>query len=231
MRRPTFALLIAAAMALDVAFPNGVRAGELEDIASFLQKNIINRTIVMEKEGKLAEGTVGYKFRRELTVCNLQRSGAAVNYDMIIRISQKNWDLKEGVQSGEARIEDRVLVIRYEIGLRKSTNEVAGFGRTLTTTRDDWGGMTDYVQLKVTGDTLAIDTYTPRYDDYFAAKGTFYPGASDAHQEWTLKDGKLQCQSTSKVYRVDPKTMQRTLVDDRTKTPVIETEVSKLPLH
>lgn len=209
---------------------SGSSETELDRVYDFLQANVANRTLAMATEGMLAEGRVGYTFRRESTLCNLFRSHNRLYYDVIYVIRQKKWDISEDSTTGDPRTEDRMLVVRYKLGLKKSTGEVIGHSETITTTRRDWGGSSDTIRMKVEDAQLHVERKTGLYDDYFDRGDTFYPGASDEHQILRLENGKLIAESRSKVYRVNPKTLERDLIDDRSK-PTVETEVSKLPLE
>ena len=205
-----------------------IRGSEVDRIYDFLENNVVNRTLLMEREGTLAGGAVGYSFRREATLCNLVRSAASFRYDGIYRISQKNWDVDKGQKTGEPRTEDRLMVVRYEFGLRESTGEVTGYMHTLTSTRREWGGSTSTYRVRLQGDRLEVQSQTGLYDDYFGPGGSFFPGASIDTQQWFLRDGKLVCESQTKVYRVNPETLDRELIHDR--EPFAEQEIARLPL-
>jgi len=230
---------------MDLAFvSNGVRAfifaavawgvsvaakgNELDRVYDFLEKNAVNRTLLMEDKGTLAEGTVGYVFRREATLCNLTRSVGGFRYDVVYRITQENWDIKDGQRKGESRTEDRIMVARFECGFRESTGEVTGYVQMLTSTRPKWDGGTYLVRMRRDGDRLEVNFETAHYHDHFGPGGSTYPGADVNKESWFLVDGKLVRETKSKAYRVDPETMKRELIDDR--KPVVEKEIARLPL-
>jgi hypothetical protein len=207
----------------------GGEESELDRVFHFIKANAVNRTLVMEKKGELAGGRVGYTFLRESTLCNLVRSDNRLQYDIVFVIKQKKWDITDGKREGEPRTEDRILVVRYELGLKKSTGEVIGHTEIITTTRAEWGGGTEAIRLKVLDGRLVVERRTSLYEDYFDQGSTFYPGATEEEQQWRLENGKLICESRSKVFKVNPKTLERELVDDRLAS--IEKEGGRLPLE
>lgn len=207
-----------------------IHGGEFDNVYQFLQKNVVNRTLSRQAEGTIAGGTIAYEFQRDMTICNLVRTKNRFSYDVIYVIKQRNWDLKDGKKSGDPRIEDRMMVTRFELGNRKSTGEVVGFLRSVTSTRADWGGSTSTLRMKTEDETLLVEVKTGIYSDYFAAGGKYYPGASESNQQWFIRDGKLVLESRNKVYRVDPETGKKELVNDSDK-PKVDTESAKLPLE
>lgn len=207
-----------------------VRAGEFEEVYEFLQEHALNRTLSRQTEATLAGGTVAYEFRRDMTICNLVRTENRFSYDLIVTIKQRNWDVEDGEKTGDPRVEDRMLVLRFEFGRRLSTGEVVGYSHCITTTRTGWGGSTDTLRMKSENGELLVEAKTGVYDDFFAAAGEFYPGATVDQQRWFVRDGKLVLESRMNVYRVDPTTSARELVKGRD-TLKVDTEIAKLPLE
>lgn len=203
---------------------------EFDRAYQFIEKHALNRTMIREDEGTIADGKVAYSFRREATLCKLVRSQNRFTYDVIYAIKQKNWDLQDGKKVGEPRTQDRILVKRYEFGHRKSTGELIGTTAALTSTRADFGASTSTLRMKLDGDRLNVEVETGKYDDYFDRGGKFYPGASVENQVWFTRDGKLICESRQKTFRVNPKSGDKEEVNVTDKV-YVETELTKLPLE
>lgn len=202
---------------------------QLDQVFIFLRNNAVNRTLVMDKEGILAEGRVGYKFRREATLCNLLRKEQGFSYDVIYLIKQSKWDILKDNSKSEPSNQDRILVVRYELGFKKSTGELIGHTELITSTRSNWSGSTDAIQMKMEAGHLLVDVRTTPYEDFFDKGDTFYPGSTDEHQIWQIKDGKLVIESRSKVFRINAETLDRELIEDRSE-PTIVKELTKIPL-
>lgn len=199
-----------------------------QDVYEFLKTNVENRAMVRESEGKLPEGKVAYKFRREATMLHLTKDGLSFHYDTIVKISQQNWDVgPDGMKVGEPRNVDRVLVVHTSIGVRKSTGRLAGVSTIQTTSTENWGGVSQLHTLTFAEGKLSVQTRTGLYDDFFAEGGKFYPGASIDTESWYLKDGKLVRDTKTQAYKVDPDTLEmKPNGEPRDST---EVEAGKLP--
>ncbi len=205
------------------------RENELDRVFRFLQTNAVNRTLVVENEGSLAQGRVGYSFQREATLCNLSRTANGVSYDIVYVIKQSNWDIVDG-RKGSPRIEDRLMVRHFELGRRSSTSEITGYSEVKTTTRASWRGNAETMRVKLDKDRLLIAYRTALYSDLFDKASSFYPGAVDVREEWRLDRGSLVVESQIKTYKVNPSTLDRELIDDP-KELFVERQVAQLPLE
>lgn len=200
---------------------------DFDKIYDFFQKNALNRKMVLEDEGTMSGGHVAYSFRREAILCNLVRSKNLFSFDQIYIIKQKNWDVQDGKKKYEPRKKDRILVIRYEVGYRRSTDEALGHTQVLTQTMQSWGGTTSLFRMKLDGNRLYIEHWGGLYTDHFAKGGQYYPGTSNSKEVWYVKEGKLIRETRQAVFRVDPKTLNKTFVE---KFEDLEEEKGRLPL-
>lgn len=198
-------------------------AVSFDEVYAFLEQNAVNRTVSRDEKGTMAGGTVGYDLHREMTLCNLVRAKERFSYDVIYIIKQRNWDLKDGQQVGEQRVEDRILVQRFEFGARRSTGEIVGYSTGLTSTRDDWGGSTYLARLKLVDGALSVTLETGGYNDFFGPNDTRFPGASLTRQIWSVREGKLRIESRMTDFKVDPETGSREHLEDVPLTVEVET--------
>lgn len=203
---------------------SSIYAGDsVDEVYGFLKENAVNRTVTTKSSGTLAGGAVEYEFRRDTTLCNLQRISDGFSFDVILLIKQRNWDVKGEKRSGEPRIEDRMLVQRCTIGKQSSSGELLGYARSLTSTHDSWANTIDHLSMRMNGETLHVLRDTGKYKDFFDADGDFYPGAVVRKQEWEVQDDRLLINTTSTTYKADPATGERTPIHvDRKHAPDIE---------
>lgn len=213
---------------VNIMFDQVAQANDLDNAYEFLKTNVVNRTLLRESQGTLADGKVGYMFRREATVCNLHRTERGLQFDHFVIIKQQNWDIKDDSSKGDPRNEDRMVVIRYEFAMRKSTSRLVGFSRTLSGTPGATGAEGEAARLIVTDAQLTIESHIPFYADAFDKGGSWYPGAMERTQVFRIENGKLVMESSQKSFRVDPATLKREAISD-SNSNVVEKEISRLP--
>ncbi len=202
-------------------------AANLDLIQRFLSENAVNRTLSFAKDGRLAGGTVAYEFRRDMTICNLVRiSESSLSFDLFYSIKQRNWDMNEGERSSDPRIEDRMLVQRINITALKSTGEVIGHARTISSTRKEWAAYVQTVKMRVEGNSLNLFRSSAGYTDFFGPGGEYYPGMDEVEESWSVEGGRLKIVTKGKTYRVQTDE-QRELLNEYS---FEEKETARLPL-
>ena len=181
-------------------------------VVRFLREHVIGKTVGLKKETtKIANGKVETEFSSRMTFANLVETQDGFIFDVVWDTEQTNYDLEEDsrrIQPG--RKEDRMGVSRYEVKERKSTKRLIGFERVVTNSLVDPTGVAVALRVKLEGNNLIIDSSDINYCDFFAAGGRYRPGASEIHEEISLRGGKIESKITSESYDVDPDTLKRT---------------------
>ena len=96
-------------------------------------------------------------------------------------------------------------MLRYEMGLKKSTGAMLGFNRLLTTTMGTWRGYAGEIRVEMKEGAMLVTTKTVGYDDFFDKGDTYFPGSSETIEKYHLVDEKLVITTTSsKTLRLDP---------------------------
>jgi len=122
-----------------------------------------------------------------------------------------------------------MLVTRYEFGERKSSGQIIGFSRQLTSTSTVWSADADALRLRLDDEALVLERRTVGHSDFFDAGGDFYPGLRETVTRWQISDGKLEAEDTRNVsWRVDPQTGE---LSERAENPVPDPdrEIIRLP--
>lgn len=207
-------VIVLAALLSTFVAAEVVRAEDASDrarVVKFLKDHIIGKTVSVKVTEKIAKGEIETEFARTTSFVNFFETHNGFGFDMVFSIMQTNYDLdKDGQRVQPGRKEDRVLVTRYEVSERKSSNKLIGFSSYVTNTfhEDQFGASS--IRVKLEEDVLSIDESTVLYNDFFAGGGKFKPGAVDVHSDFRVIAGKLKRTSTSKVFDVNPDTLERT---------------------
>lgn len=111
-----------------------------------------------------------------------------------------------------------VRVIRYEMTERKSSGQLVGFARFVSSTNtqpDPVAGTVFVVRMRLKGGVLEVEENMAGYADFVSANGTFKPRAVDGKYSYAVKQGKLAVHCQQTTFDVDPKTLRRTPTADR----------------
>jgi len=203
---------------------------DLEKIHRFLDEHVVNTKLTVHSQGTVLDGKMAFDFQRDRVVCNLSQDGDRLSFDEVYIIKHKIWDLVDGEKSGDARIQDRILVNRFEFGKRASSGQVIGHCRQLTSTSTIWaGGAADSARVWLDDGVLVMERRTMGHVDLFDQGGDFFPGMMENETQWTVSDGKLTARQTKGIsWRVDPESGE---LSERSESavPDPDREVYRLP--
>lgn len=190
----------------------GQQPSDRQNAVKFIRDNIIGRPVHYQSIVKIDNGKLEVDFTRTMTFCNLAETARGFTFDLCTNIKQTNYDLsKEGQRTGDGQTKDRLVVIRYEVMERRSTDKLVGSKRPLANTLEDPIGSVELIQeIRCDGSNLRIRRSTVGYDDFFTKGGSHKPGAEEAEEIFTVIDGLLQHSETGQHFDVDPVTFRRT---------------------
>jgi len=213
MRTFLHSLLIAvvtgtAAFGADAAAP----ISSFDETATFIKSNLIGKTLETRVTTKIQGGLIETEFNRREMFVNFVGGTDWMEFDAIILIQQKLWDLDEAGKRTheEPRIKDRALAIRYGFHENKSKREAIGSSRSLTTSIDHsrGGGATAY-RANVKDSILTMRSSSALYSDGFGKGGEWIPIATDTTVTYSIVDGQLHATGHEVGYSVDPETLER----------------------
>lgn len=211
MNRHLTSAVLALGLVLPIRAESPPTVSERGQVVRFLKANVIGKTLELKVISKIDRGKVEVEFHRKTTFCNLMESEKGFRFDEVASIRQTNFDLDaNGKRIGEGRRVDRTVVVHWEVGERRSTGKLIGFGTFAVNTAVSPEGEFNTLSMGMEGDKLVMLRSTGMYSDFFATGGQFKPGAADTRIEMTVVRGKLERTARETPYDVDPKTMKRT---------------------
>jgi hypothetical protein len=185
-----------------------------DEAIKFLKTYVIDRSF--QEPGstfKLDNGKVEAVASGAVTYSNLVETKSGFEFDLTWHFKQINYDLdKNGKHISPGRDESSVDTNRYEIDERKSTGKLIGFNRMLASTRKNISptGKASMVRIEMRGGALEVNESTMLYDDLFAEKGAFKPGAVDMFWRFNVNGGRVRLEHVETAFDVDPMSMKRT---------------------
>jgi hypothetical protein len=212
--------------ALLLTLPGGSGAGDDgRDTASqraqavaFLRAHLIDKTLEgPPTTAKLDNGKVEAVFSSRTTFSNLAETKDGFLFDETTIHKQMNHDLdSDGKRILPGRDVSLVQTSRVEITQRKSTGKLVGFRRVLATTSQRAGttGHASLVRMTVDKGGLEMVESSLLYEDHYAEKGRYRPGATEARTRFSVTAGKVQGELVYTGFEVDPETLKRTPKSD-----------------
>lgn len=186
------------------------------EIAAFIKQHLLGKTFTRESKDAIDNGRVESSIKHSVKFVGLVQSDRGIEVDRLTTIVQTMRDLDaDGRPSGEARRKDRVVVLRYYLGARKSTGELMGYATTVVSSSPDaFPYSATAVRAELKKDRLVLHEDSVLYEDLFAKGGKFRPGAVTTTMSFEPKANGVELTSKTVGFDVDPKTMARTISDD-----------------
>lgn len=199
---------------------------QLDRVADFLEKNVMDRTLVTELHRTIAQGTIYSDFVSRATYHGLERTKLGLKYTVTGVVEQTLWDIdKEGKKIGEGRSKNRTISTRSEIAVNKATQALMGYTHSLSNTYTDSTGYASAIRSVkiIVGDKLELHSERINYGACFGVNNTTTPCASSNIATYSVENGKLVNTSTSTNYVVDPETFKKTKYEkDAVRTTIVK---------
>lgn len=190
-----------------------------EKIFNYLKEQVMNRhlytdEVVYHPEGGKMEGT----YEDDMIFSDLSASENSIRFHMTTVTREKVYHIDHHGDR-ERLIKDftGTSVFAYELALRKSTGEITGFSRALSSTVKDHtmeGVVYGVHKVKLINDELKWEEKQLFYRDMPAGENLFRPAAFDSEVRFYKEEGKLIFEYIPRYYDVDPETMEKSLSKD-----------------
>lgn len=186
---------------------------ELKKVATFLEKNMMGKSLIRESHKNIAQDTLYTDFVARTTLHGLERTETGLRYIQTHVIEQTLWDLDQyGKKIGKGRTKNRTLTSCDEIRISKATGDLIGYSYGVTNTIMDPIGDAGIIRsYKVVNDQLHIWSEGMNYGACFAQNNTYKPCTSITKKVYSIDNDKLVQTSTSTMYHVNPKTFEKTI--------------------
>jgi hypothetical protein len=189
-------------------------------IALFLRENILGRQLETDAVVyKLEDGKLEGVYSDSMTFSDLLLSGNGLRFNMTTVTHEKVYRLDSSGIRGEVKKDfTGTSVFQYAMAVRKSTSQVTGFMRGLSSTVPEH--TMEAIVYGVHGVELKDGELRWReqqlfYRDMPTEKDVYRPVAFDAEIRFFCENGKARFEYVPFYYDVDPVTMSRTLSKDR----------------
>lgn len=191
-----------------------------EQLITYLKEKVLGKTLRTDDVTYLLdEGRLKDVYSDQMMFSDLQFTENGVWFNMTTIAKERVYYLDEkGECIGIKKDYTGTSVFRYELAKRKSTNELTGYMRMISTTTVS-PEMEAVVQcvydVRLENNELKWKEYQPLYRDMTSIEGTFRPVAFDAEARFYLEEGKLRFEYIPFYYEIVPKSMERKLSADK----------------
>ena len=109
-----------------------------DEIIQFLEDNIFNKLLITSTLYKLENNTLEGVYNDKMTFSNLVRTNTGFRFDMTTVTQELVYKLNSrGARTSIVKNYTGTSVFRYELAMRKSTNQLTGYMRCISTTVQD----------------------------------------------------------------------------------------------
>lgn len=109
-----------------------------DEIIQFLKENIIGKTLLTGAVYKLENGNLEGVYNDKMTFSNLVTTGNGFKFDMTTVTKELVYNLDDkGARTTIAKDYTGTSVFCYELAMRKSTKQITGYMRCVSTTVQD----------------------------------------------------------------------------------------------
>jgi len=189
-----------------------------EKIANFLRNSIIGKVLETDPVTyKLEEGNLEGVYTDKMIFSDLSTTENGLQFHMTTVTREELYELNADGSRGEIRNNyTGTSVFRYELALRKSTGQLTGYMRNISTTvKDQTMEAVVYGVFNVNfdGNQLTWKEQQLLYRDSPAADGNYLPVAFDSDIRFYLDNGKAVFEYLPHHWNINPDTLEKTKSD------------------
>lgn len=191
----------------------------MDEIIRYLKANIFGKTLhTDELTYTLENHTLEGIYSDQIIFSNPMISDYGFNFDMFLTANETVYELDERKQRAYIRgNHNGISVFRYELAKRKSTGEITGIFRLITTTNQNQTAQAVVcgvfgVELK--GGQLRWFERQVLYRDQSSSGGEYHPVAFDSRNRLYTENGKAIFEYDGTCYDIDAKTHAKSLSKD-----------------
>lgn len=191
-----------------------------EQLIAYLKENVLGKILRTDDVTYLLdEGKLKDVYSDQIMFSDLQFTENGVQFNMTTIAKEKVYYLDEkGECAGIKKDYTGTSVFRYELAKRKSTNELTGYMRLVSTTTiapEMEAVVQSIYDVRMEHNELKWKEQQPLYRDMPSTEGTFRPVAFDAEARFYMEDGKLRFEYVPFYYDVTSESMERRLSADK----------------
>ena len=191
-----------------------------DQIIAYLKENVLGKVLRTDDiRYSLDNGNLEDIYSDRMMFSDLLFTDNGLQFNMTTIAEEKVYALDEkGERIGIRKDYAGTSVFHYELAKRKSTGELTGYMRMVSTTtiNPEMDAVVQMVyNVRLENNELKWKEYQPLYRDMPSPNGKFRPVAFDAEARFYIEEGKLRFEYAPFYYDVDPKSMERKLSADK----------------
>lgn len=191
-----------------------------EKVITYLKEKVLGKILRTDDVAYfLDEGKLKDVYSDQIMFSDLQFSENGVQFNMTTIAKEEVYYLDEkGECIGIKKDYTGTSVFRYELAKRKSTNELTGYMRLISTTTvapEMEAVVQGIYDVRLENNELKWKEQQLLYRDMPSTEGSFRPVAFDAEARFFIENGKLRFEYIPSYYDVNPESMKRQLSADR----------------
>lgn len=194
-----------------------------EQLIAYLKEKVLGKTLRTDDVAYLLDkGKLKDVYSDQMIFSDLQLTESGVHFNMTTVAKEKVYYLDEkGVCIGVKKDYTGTSVFCYELAKRKSTNELTGYVRLISTTTvapEMEAVVQGVYDVRLENNELRWKERQLLYRDMPSTEGNFRSVAFDAEARFYVEKGKLRFEYIPFYYDVAPESMERQLSTDRLPT-------------
>lgn len=185
-------------------------------IIKYLKENVLYRPLITDEViYYLGDGLLEGVYIDSMTFSDLLITEYGFQFSMTTVTKEKVYSLNaKKKRVGIEKDYTGTSIFRYELAFRKSSEEITGYMRGLSTSVPNHtmeGVVYGVYDVRLENNQLKWKEQQLLYRDLPSDGGKYNSVAFDSEVRFYLKDEKLRFEYTPKLYNVDPKTLIKTL--------------------
>jgi len=185
----------------------------MQDMITFIKENVLGRVLLTDElTYRLDEDALEGVYSDQIVFTNLYESAYGFGFDMHIAASETVYNLDENGMRGSVRkVFDGNSLFRYELAQRRSSGDVTGMTRLISTTNREQTAqaiVTGIYDMELADGALRWKELQLLYRDQPAASG-YRSVAFDAECRFFLEGGRLSFEYSGACFDVDPVTLEK----------------------
>lgn len=191
-----------------------------DEIINFLKTHVLGKVLLTDElTYTLEDGKLEGVYSDQIIFTGLFESENGFYFDMSVIANEKVYQLDDnGDRISLNRDYNGASVFRYEMAERRSTSDITGIMRMISTTVKDHtveALVYGIYNVKLADDELSWDECQVLYRDMTSTDGKHRPVALDPKAGLFFKDKKLQFEYMVTCFDVNPITLEKTVSKDK----------------
>lgn len=187
-------------------------ADQRAQIVDFLRNQVMGRTVVGRVTSSIDRGRLESVFERSTNFTRLIVSENGFGFDEVLRI-RETIRPRGATESASVAVRqsDRLVTLRHQYSVRRSTGDVVGYAREMAGSDGTLSAaaVVSRAVAQIQNGELTIRMSTVGYDDHVTVGG-FKAGGIQTQSKYSVRHGRLRRAQVNEYFAVDPQTLSRT---------------------